>query len=327
MKRYQQNAFTRIAPRVLTLFMALVSMSTMAATPFSKIVTFGDSLSDTGNAYDLTGGLYPPSPPNAQGRICDGEIWVEHLAKLLGMELDGDDQYAVAGARTDTGNFNAYFGLFMLDDTGFQSQVDAYLEDSGAAGADPDALHLIWIGANDIFTTLTFSGNMGQTVAQAVQNTAQQIAKLHSNGARHIFVANLPDLGLTPFGRSLGPQFSAQLSGLTDMYNAGLKQALDALDADGIKTIRLDTAALIREIVAFPAAFGLVNVTGQALVDEENPNDYLFWNDVHPTSAGHRAVADRAVKELVASYSPRKGRGDGPGLVNSLNGLAKASKR
>jgi phospholipase/lecithinase/hemolysin len=167
---------------------------------------------------------------------------------------------------------------------------------------------------------------MSQTIVQAVQNTAEAVATLHSRGARHILVANLPDLGLTPFGRSLGPQFSAQLSALTNGYNAGLQQALDALEASGIRTIRLDAAALIRDIVAMPAAFGLLDVTGQALEDEENPKDYLFWNEVHPTSAGHHAVAVRTVKELVAFYSPRKGRGDGPGLVNSLNGLVRASK-
>jgi phospholipase/lecithinase/hemolysin len=326
MKHYQENTFTRIAPRALTVFLAFVSISVMAATPFSKIVTFGDSLSDTGNAYHLTGGLYPPSPPHAAGRICDGELWVEHLANTLGMKLGVEDQYAVAGARTDSGNFNALFGLVMLEDTGLQSQVKAYLEDAGAAGADPEALHTLWIGANDIFTTLFFGDKpINQTIQQAVQSTAQTVAKLHSRGARHILVANLPDLGLTPFGQSMGPVFSAQLSALTEGYNAGLKQALDALDASGIRTIRLDTAGLIREIVANPAAFGLQNVTDQALVDEENPKDYLFWNDVHPTSAGHRAVAARTVEELVAFYSPREGRGNGPGLVNSLNGLVKAS--
>jgi phospholipase/lecithinase/hemolysin len=195
----------------MTVFLALVSISVMAATPFSKIVTFGDSLSDTGNAYHLTGGIYPVCPPNFQGRICDGQLWVEHLATSLGIKLDGKDQYAVAGARTDKGNFNAYFGLFMLSNSGLQAQVEAYLKDSGPAGADPDALHLIWIGANDVFTTLTFGDKpMGQTIQQAVQNTAQAVATLYSRGARHILVANLPDLGLTPFGRSLGPHPAAR---------------------------------------------------------------------------------------------------------------------
>lgn len=327
MKRYNRNPFRRNSTRALALSLILTSISAMAATPFSKIVTFGDSLSDTGYAYQLTSGLFPPSPPNAVGRLSNGALWVEHLATMLGMTLHVEDEYAVAGARTDTGNFNTYFGLSMLANTGLASQVATYLQASGPSGADPNALHTVWIGSNDLFTTLTFGGDMNSTVMQAVQNTAQAIVTLASHGARHILVVNLPDLGLTPFGLSLGQSFSAQLSYLTDAYNGGLQQALNALDAAGIRTIRLDSADLIRDIVADPAAFGLVNVTNAASTSGGDPNSYLFWDQVHPTTAGHRAVAVRAVEELVAFYSPRRGRGQGPGLVNSLNGLVRASSR
>ena len=242
------------------------------------------------------------------------------------MELQPEDQYAVAGARTDQDNFNAIF-IPPLAGTGLQSQIATYLTDSGPGGADPAALHTVWIGANDLFTTLTFGGNMGLTIQQGVQNTAQSVVALASHGARHILVANLPDLGLTPFGLATGPQGSAQLSYLTNVYNAGLKQALDSLENAGIRTIRLDAAGLIREIAANPAAFGLVNATDQAFGSGNNAAGYLFWDSVHPTTAGHQIVANRAVKELVAFYSSRRGRGAGPGLVNSLNGLVRASSR
>jgi phospholipase/lecithinase/hemolysin len=146
-------------------------------------------------------------------------------------------------------------------------------------------------------------------------------------GARHILVANLPDLGLTPMGLDLGPQGSAQMSGLTNVYNRYLDAALDSLEAAGIRTIRLDAAGLIGEVAADPELFGLVNVTERALYCTGDDDDFLFWDDVHPTTAGHQVVADRAVRELIAFYSPRRGRGTGPGLVNSLNGLVHASGR
>jgi thermolabile hemolysin len=327
MKRHNRNSPLRNSTWALALSLVLTSISAMAAPPFSKIVTFGDSLSDTGYAYQLTGGLFPPSPPNAVGRLSNGPLWVEHLATTLGVNLHVEDQYAVAGARTDTGNFNTYFGLATLANTGLASQVATYLQASGPAGADPAALHTVWIGSNDVFTTLTFGGDMNSTVVQAVQNTVQAVVTLASHGARHILVVNLPDLGLTPFGLSLGQSFSAQLSYLTDAYNAGLQQALNALDAAGIRTIRLDAADLIRDIVADPAAFGLVNVTTEASTSGDDPQSYLFWDQVHPTAAGHQAVAARAVEELVAYYSPRRGGGQGPGLVRSLNGLVRAAGR
>ncbi|MFB8787365.1 MAG: SGNH/GDSL hydrolase family protein [Potamolinea sp.] len=51
-----------------------------------QIYTFGDSLSDVGNVYNLTLALkkvgYPP-PPYVNGRFSNGIVWVEYLAKQL----------------------------------------------------------------------------------------------------------------------------------------------------------------------------------------------------------------------------------------------------
>lgn len=309
------------AGRAIAALLLFTSLSAVADQPFSKIVTFGDSLSDTGNAFLYTGGAYPADP-----RISNGALWTEHLAESLGMELQPENQYAVAGARTDQDNFNAIF-IPPLAGTGLESQISTYLTDSGAEGADPTALHTIWIGANDLFTTLTFGGNMGLTIHHAIQNTAQAVATLAGHGARHIMVVNLPDLGLTPFGLSTGPMGSAQLSYLTDLYNAGLQQALDYLETTGIRTIRVDAAGLIREIADNPESYGLTNATDPALVSGNDPDEYLFWDGVHPTTAGHEIVAELAVEELISFYSPRHGAGTGPGLVNSLNGLVHSTKR
>ena len=320
------TSLVRHAGRALAASCLISAVSAAEGKPFTKIVTFGDSLSDTGNAFLYTGGFYPATPPNAPGRISNGKIWVEHLADSLGMELQVEDNRAVAGARSDHDNFMVNFGL-PLADTGLLSQVEEFLVDSGPGGADPDALYTVWIGANDIFTALTFSGDMNLAVYNSIQNTAQAVGALAANGARHIVVANLPDLGLTPFGLALGAGFSAQLTGLTDAYNAGLEQALDALDGYGIHTVRFDAAGLIREIAADPAAFGLVNATDKAVESVDDESSYLFWDGVHPTTAGHKVVADRVIEELVAFHSPRKGRGKGPGLVNALNGRVAASLR
>jgi phospholipase/lecithinase/hemolysin len=297
----------RNAGRGLAVSLIFTAVASADEKPFSKIVTFGDSLSDTGNAFILTGGLYPADPPNTDGRVSNGKIWVEQLAKSLGMKLKRKHQYAVAGARTDHDNFNAYLGL-PLENTGLQSQVDAFLADSGPRGADPNALYTVWIGANDIFTALARGDDMGFTVYTAIQNTAQEVALLASHGARHILVVNLPDLGLTPFGLSLGQAFSLQLSGLTDAYNAGLEQALNSLAGAGIPTIRLDSAGLIREMVADPAGFGLVNVTDQAANTFDDASGYLFWDGVHPTTTGHGIVAERAMVELVTFFPAHHGR-------------------
>ena len=53
--------------------------SVRADAPFSEIVVFGDSLSDTGNLNLASGGVFA-GPPYFSGRFSNGPVWVEVLA-------------------------------------------------------------------------------------------------------------------------------------------------------------------------------------------------------------------------------------------------------
>lgn len=64
--------------------LALPLAAQAGSMPFSRIVAFGDSLSDIGNFYRLTGGVLPP-PPYDNGRFSNGPLWIEYLADDLGM--------------------------------------------------------------------------------------------------------------------------------------------------------------------------------------------------------------------------------------------------
>jgi len=47
----------------------LLATGLTQAAPFSQIVAFGDSITDTGNAYIFTGGALPVSPQYFDGRF------------------------------------------------------------------------------------------------------------------------------------------------------------------------------------------------------------------------------------------------------------------
>ncbi len=288
------------------------------ATPFSRIVVLGDSLSDTGNLSQLTGGGLP-GELYFDGRFSNGPLWIEYLAEGLRMQLFAENVYAVAGATT--GHDNSNDGELGLEYPGLQDQVAAFLA-AHPQGADPEALYTVWAGPNDFFETLARGGSAMTLISQGVANTAAAVQSLHEAGARHILVLNVPDLGLTPAGRASG--MSDAITQLSAAYNKALGSALQSLAEAGIPTIRVDAFATVQMMVDSPAEFGFTNVTAPYLLVGGDPSGFLFWDIKHPTIRAHRVLGEEALDRLIDYFSPRQGDGTPDARVNALHGLVRA---
>jgi phospholipase/lecithinase/hemolysin len=288
--------------------------SPVSAAPFSAIYVFGDSLSDAGNAYIATNGAVPPAPPyalvNGFGVFSNGPLWVQDLASRLGLgpllpSLAGGTDFAVGGAQT--GAFGAYQGSpgDLLPASGNPtpfSQLGMFKADVPHPATN--ALYTLSIGSNDLETIFARdAGNPAQAAADAaaaLTNIATFIGDLAAEGAHTFDVLNVPDLGLTPMTRALGPPVSAQVSAFTAAFDAALQTTLANLaQSYGLDLHLVDTFALLDQAVADPAAFGLTDVTDPCLppgsvIPCADPDRYLFWDDVHPTETGQRLIADAA---------------------------------
>jgi phospholipase/lecithinase/hemolysin len=252
---------------------------------------FGDSLSDNGNFFSLTG---QPARPYFRGRASNGIVWVEYLAKALGLPRKSVVNYAYAGATTGTDNENDIPGV--IEFPGLQDELDYFVADLNGEPADCEALYVVWAGANDFFVA---TGSPEDTITSGVTNTVIAVQRLHSLGAKHIMVVNLPDLGLTPFGRSVDP---VGLSSVSAFYNFTLDSTLDYLhQSAGIETIRLDSAGILQDVVAEPWRFGFTNVEDAFYPNlVGKPSSFLFWDSVHPTTRGHAIIALKAYQVLRA---------------------------
>ncbi|NEP91117.1 MAG: SGNH/GDSL hydrolase family protein [Okeania sp. SIO2C2] len=261
---------------------------------FSDIYVFGDSLSDTGNAFIATGGLLPPSPPYFEGRTSNGPLWIETLAPQLELTSNPGLNFAVNGATTgflnDTNNLLPEGTPPLL--IGLQTQIDNFIAETPET--DPDALYVVWAGAND------YLGGSTQGVQSSVGNLSVAVNKLASIGARNFLLPNLPDLGLTPLAQSLPPELQQGLSLLSEGHNSGLAAASQILEQDpNINIISPDFRTIFDNIIANPNDFGFTNVTDNFLASGAiNPDDFLFFDDIHPTTNGHNFVADTAIKSI-----------------------------
>lgn len=259
------------------------------ASPVTKIVVFGDSLSDPGNLYEASGRTDPPVPPYYEGRFSNGPVWVDYLAAQHGIAVES---HAVGGATTGTHNVaNQSPGQY----DGLQQQVQAWAAGQGG-GADPDAVYFIWAGSND-FSLLPPDATPDQIsmfLADAIGNLLNAAATLYAAGAQKVMIGNVPDLGLTPEAREAG--LSDQFTMLVQAFNAELAAAVQQMFAEALI---LDSFSMLHEIVAMAEDLGITNVTDACLVRGEsitqcaNPEAYLFWDIMHPTTEVHRLFAAR----------------------------------
>ena len=292
-----------------------------AQVTFSRIVVFGTSLSDPGNAFALTrrqstppyanlDTLLVPDAPYAHGghHFSNGATWIEQFARPLGLAASvrpavvganlGASNYAVGGARAREDG--ASFDLSL--------QVDSFLSDVGGM-APADALYVVEMGGNDIRDALAAGPAGGAAIiADALAAIGANIEVLYTAGARHFLVTNGPNLGLTPAVRILdtfNPGAAQLAEAFSQLFNTGLEGVLAGLELlPGIEVARLDLYQKLTELVADPQAFGLSEAEGACITPEVPPftcktaDDFLFWDGIHPTRTGHAIFAQETVFAL-----------------------------
>ncbi|WP_180381141.1 SGNH/GDSL hydrolase family protein [Fischerella sp. NIES-3754] len=271
------------------IMVALKTSITNSHTSINELYVFGDSLSDIGNAFNATEGFHPSSPPYFQGRFSNGLVWVEYLASGLALTPKQNTNFAYGGATTGSGNLNGIPDLL--------TQVDSFIK--VYQQVDKNALYILWAGANDYLHGMS-------NPSLSINNISQAIQSLAKAGAKKILVANLPDLGNIPATRN--SPYSGILSSATIAHNLGLANSLDLLKqklGHDTQMIMFDVHSIYKEAITNPTKFGFTDVNTACLnnlASCDNPDKFLFWDGIHPTTVAHRILAKAALKELKITF-------------------------
>jgi phospholipase/lecithinase/hemolysin len=305
-----------------SVLLVLVVAVAAQAQQYTKIVIFGDSLSDTGNdaiVFDATYGFPFPSPIGdyTLGRFTDGPdtlppaehyfgVWVEQLAATLPAHpavmpsLIGGTNFAYGYSNTFGGTtlFNLTGTPYTIVVQNVGSQIDEYL--ATKPKIDSHTLFIVWGGANNLTEAVGATDAAGQIVDGALAQV-NNIQRLIHAGATQFLIPNLPDLGSVPRFNS-SPTDSKAFHDATVLYNTTLDAGVSLLPilnfTRRLTIQKLNVYSLLRGIIASPASYGLVNVTDPSQEMPVDPDTYLFWDDLHPTTRGHNLLGQAALETI-----------------------------
>jgi thermolabile hemolysin len=262
-------------------------------------------LSDTQNAYNASDWKLPNSGSWFLGRFSNGKNWVEYLADNLQLPLYN---WAVGGAGVSTQD---------LVIPGVIQQVQSYTEYmQKAQNYQPqNTLFTMLIGGNDLV-------NYNSTVDQVISGETQALQSLIQAGARNILLLKLPDVSKAPvFGiKTTGATVAAQVIDLNTRL-AALVGSLQAQYGSSLHIQLFDSYALFNDLLSNPGKYQVSNTTQSCLninTDSStnylstqtarsqcsNPDSFVFWDTLHPTTHTHKLLADAVTAFYRASLQP-----------------------
>lgn len=311
----------------------LVGSLLATAAPFTDLIFFGDSLSDTGNVFTATTilsaatfGLFPvqpPAPPYSNGRFSNGPVWTEQVASRLGQPADAQiagmslgplgilpgpgNNYAIGGARTGLGGALGIFDA--LIPTGVLAQVGLYLGQSAGA-ADAGALYFLSGGGNDLRDAAKISNAAARRTAaeSAADFMGYSLYLLYASGARNFLLMNGPNVGFIPESVAAGlvnqgieasVYFNFRLSLWTQIFNQLPGLHVEGFDLFGFyNTVFYDT-------LAGGSQFGFTSATTPCKPGTPGAASCavsLFFDEIHPTTGLHKLVGNRVADQVLSAW-------------------------
>lgn len=298
---------------IFTASITLASSLTLAGPlSFTDIFVLGDSLSDTGNTKSrVPFGSIPPVPTLAgygsNGRFSNGPVWHEYLADSLGLPAatnseGGGNNFAFGGARVNN-NGGVSAGI-LNQETLYNNRV--------TGSANPNDLYITWAGGNDMRGLAGVTDPIAAINAQ-LDSFVAVMSNLVGKGVGTLLVPNLPNLGLIP--EFAGGAGSSSATAVSKAWNIGLEQRLiDLSTTTSASIFYLDVFGIFGSILDdTTGASGFTNTTGQCRsvlfgvfeIECTNADSYLFWDEIHPTTAAHKRLGLEAFELLASGNSVR----------------------
>ena len=285
-----------------SIFSLAMLPGTAAAQQIDRIIVFGDSYADTGNALRLAGINPATTVVYTTGRFSGGNNYIDTLTNILQVP---QYNFAIGGAST-SGNGSP--GL-----PGFPFEVQEFLAGGGTLGFPAVSTALtrsdlvaVSIGGNDSRYYQLSGGTLAgapSAAATAVTAFQQNFGLVMARGTPTIsFLAGdagrLPEVANNAAGAAVRTAYSSA-------FNTGVQQVLAGYARSGAIVHYLDLSAVLSNVGANPGAYGIQGLVCPAFPDPtciaNSSAPYLFYGDLlHPTSVGMTIIGKYVAAQLAA---------------------------
>ncbi|KAI0217272.1 hypothetical protein L0F63_002737 [Massospora cicadina] len=254
---------------------------------FTKVVALGDSISDTGRVFNLTGGRIPAEPYYAGGRFSNGKTWIEYVANHYGAALES---YAHGQATTDSEVYQVQVGSGI---PGCVQQADNLRRSSYP---DKVLLSMAFFG-NDFFvpgaTQEKYFDNLLTCLDKVIKSKAANHIIIPTNFAPEAFPSSPPSTTTPARSFSLQPTLWREHPNL-HLYGFDFKAAILDLRNNGLKYCKgreaLTATTTCLKFTPFQIPEGAKPCS--------NPNQFVFHDPLHPTTKVHEAIANSAIATI-----------------------------
>lgn len=238
-----------------------------------RMVVLGDSLSD--------GGYFFGSRQTDAG----GLLWHEYLADRLSYPRATTVWFGSSG-------LNLAISAVKVNE--LQAQVNRL---AGRYTGQTSDICTLWIGGNDIRENPTQNMTL---LAYEIGDIIRQLVALQFDT---IIVPNLHNLGAIPENPN-SPYTRAQRTAGTIAFNTALASELDARSLTHSLVIhQLDIFGLFDQMLFYSLDYGFTNVSEPLDGTGGVPEEYAFWDDIHPTTRSHSLIS-AAAYALVEPLAP-----------------------